>query len=103
MDEVSSNLGDQTKFRLIEINKIKYYFHSEIQERKVMSKKLSKYIVTFGHFDKTLIVWSPTREGVSIISFTTAGASAGIENANFYSCIFFDNRNNKKIIKYNKK
>ena len=56
MDEVTSNLGDQTKFRLIEINKIKYYFHSEIQERKVMSKKLSKYIVTFGHFDKTLIV-----------------------------------------------
>ena len=29
-----SNLSDQTKFRLNEINKIKDYFNSEIQERK---------------------------------------------------------------------
>ena len=36
------NLSDQTKFRLNEINKIKDYFSSEIQERKIMSKKLSK-------------------------------------------------------------
>ena len=35
-------LSDQTKFRLNEINKIKDYFNSEIQERKTMSKKLSK-------------------------------------------------------------
>ena len=34
-----SNLSDQAKFRLNEINKIK-----EIQERKIMSKKISKYI-----------------------------------------------------------
>ena len=31
------------KFRVNEINKIKDYFNSEIQKRK-MSKKLSKYI-----------------------------------------------------------
>ena len=36
-----------TKFRLNEINKIKDYFNSEIQERKIMSKKLSKYIALF--------------------------------------------------------
>ena len=29
----------QTKFRLNEINKIKDYFNSEIQERKTISKK----------------------------------------------------------------
>ena len=46
-----SNLSDQTKFRLNEINKIKDYFNSEIQERKIMSKKLSKYIVAFDYFD----------------------------------------------------
>ena len=34
-----SNLSDQTKFRLNEINKIKNYFNSEIQERKIMTKK----------------------------------------------------------------
>ena len=39
-----SNLSDQTKFRLNEINKIKDYFNSEIQETKKPSKKLSKYI-----------------------------------------------------------
>ena len=32
--------NDQTKFRLNEINKIKDYFYSKIQERKAISKKL---------------------------------------------------------------
>ena len=45
--EIHSNLNEillsyQTKFRLNEINKIKDYFNSEIQERKTISKKLSK-------------------------------------------------------------
>ena len=38
------NLSDQTKFRLNEIIEIKDYFNSEIQERKTMSKTLSKCI-----------------------------------------------------------
>ena len=40
------SLNDQTKFRLNEINKIKDYFNSEIQERKTRSKKLSKSIAS---------------------------------------------------------
>ena len=36
-----SGLSDQTKFRLNEINKIKDCFNSEIQERKIIRKKLS--------------------------------------------------------------
>ena len=57
--ETPSNLdaipaSDQTKFRLNEINEIKDYFNSEIQERKTMSKNLSKYIVTIDYIDKTL-------------------------------------------------
>ena len=51
-------LSDQTKFRINEIIKIKDYFYSEIHERKVMSKKLSKYIATFDYIDKNLIVLS---------------------------------------------
>ena len=48
--ETHSNLNeipliDQTKFRLNAINKVQDYFNSEIQERKTMGKKLSKYIV----------------------------------------------------------
>ena len=41
------SMSDQTKFRLNEINKIKDYFYSEIQERKAISEKLSKYIAAF--------------------------------------------------------
>ena len=51
-------LSDQTKFRLNEINKIKDYFNSEIQERKTISKKISKIITSFGYIDKPLIALS---------------------------------------------
>ena len=73
------SLSDQTKFRLNKINKIKDYFHSEIQERKTMSKKLSKYIAAFDYIDKTLIVLSATSGVISIISFTSViGVPAGL-------------------------
>ena len=68
---LSLNLSDQTKFKLNEINKIKDYFNFEIQERKTMSKKLSKYIAAFDYIDKILIVLSVTSGGTSIISFTS--------------------------------
>ena len=77
-------LSDQTKFRLNEINKIKEYFNSEIQERKAMSKKLSKYNAAFDYFDKTLIVLSATSGGISIISFTSViRFLAGIASVSF--------------------
>ena len=57
------NLSDQTKFRLNEINKIRDYFNIETQERKVMSKKLSKYIAIFDYFDKTLLFYLQEVEG----------------------------------------
>ena len=53
-------LSDQTKLRLNEINKIKDYFDSQIQKRKIMSKKLSKHIAAFDYIEKTLIVLSAT-------------------------------------------
>ena len=48
------NLNDQLKFRLNKINEIKDYFVAEIQERQLMSKRLSKYIASFVYFDKSL-------------------------------------------------
>ena len=54
------SLNDQTKSRLNEINKIKDYFNIEIQEKKTMSKNLSKYIAAFDYIDKNLIVLSAT-------------------------------------------
>ena len=84
MDEVSSNLSDQTKFKLSEINKIKVNFTTEVQERKIMSRKLSKYIASFDYIDKILIVLSATIRVVSIISFASViGAPAEIASASF--------------------
>ena len=51
----TSNLHNQ-QFRLNKINEIKDYFIGEINERELTSKKLSKYIASFGYFDKFLIV-----------------------------------------------
>ena len=78
------DLSDQTKFRLNEINEYKDYFNSEIQERKIMSKILSKYIAAFDYIDKTLIVLSTTRGGISIISFASViGVPVEIASASF--------------------
>ena len=63
-------LNDQTKFRLNEINKIKYYFEFETQEREAVIKKSSKYTAALDFTDRTLIVLSATSGGISIISFT---------------------------------
>ena len=96
-------LSDQRKFRLNEINKTKDYFNSEIQERKAMSKKLSKYIAAFDFIDKTLIVLAATSVGISIIFYKCYWNSCMNSKCKFYFDIFFSYRYNKKIIESNKK
>ena len=77
-----TNLTNQTKFRLDEINKIKNYFIEEINQRKSCSKKLSKYVAVFDYIDQAFIVLNATSGGVSIISFTSiVGPPVGIESA----------------------
>ena len=80
-----TKLTDQTKFRLYEIKKIDNCFVNDINQQKVYSKKLSRYITVFDYIDKILIVLSATTSGVSIISFTstTIGESVGIVSASF--------------------
>ena len=55
-----TNLSEQTKFWLDEISKIENYFIEKINQRKLCSKKLSKYIAGFDYIDKILIVLSAT-------------------------------------------
>ena len=83
MDEIDkTNLSDQTKFRLDEIKKIENYFNSEINQRKLCSKKLSKYVSAFNYIDKIFIVFNATTGGVCIISHATVvGAPVGIASA----------------------
>ena len=81
-NSVEISLNDQTKFRLNEINKIKYYFNSEIQGRKTMNKKLSKYIVVFDYADKIFIVLSVTFGTLSVASHATVfGIPVGLAGA----------------------
>ena len=71
-------------FRLNKINEIKHYFVAEIKERKLMSKRLSKYIASFDYFDKSLIVLSVTTGSISIASFATVvGTPVGITSVSF--------------------
>ena len=97
------SLSEQTKFRLNEINK-KEFFNSEIQERKTMSKKLSKYIAAFDYIDKTLIVLSATSGGISIISFTSViGIPAGLASASFTLVFSLTTGIIKKLLKITRK
>ena len=76
------NLNDQQHFRLNKINEIEDYFVTEIKERELMSKRLSKYIASFDSFNKSLIVLSATSGSISIASFATViGTPVGIASA----------------------
>ena len=77
-------MSDQTKFRLNEISKTENYLNPEINQRKLGSKKLSKYSSAFNYIDKILIVLNATTRGVCIISHATVvGAPVGIASAGF--------------------
>ena len=77
----TSNLNNQ-QLRLNKISEIEDYFITEIKERELMSKKLSKYISFFYYFGKSLIVLSATSGSISIASFAAViGTPVGITSA----------------------
>ena len=79
-----TNITDQTKFRLNEISKIEIYFNSEMNQRKLCTKKLSKYVTAFDYIDNILIALSTTTEGVCIVTHATiVGAPVGITSGGF--------------------
>ena len=72
-------LTNVNKYRLDEINKIRYYFNNEIKERKDIIKKLNKYIVSFDYLDKIFIALSASFCTLSIASYASVvGIPAGI-------------------------
>ena len=97
-------LNNQQQFRLNKINEIKDYFVAEIKERELMSKRLSKYIVSFDYFDNSLIVLSAATGSTTIASFTTViGAPAEIASACFSFEFSISTGILKKHVKNNKK
>ena len=92
-------LSEQTKFRISEIIGIENYFYQEINQRKSCSKKLNKYVTTFGDIDKILFILSGTSSGVSIISFTRfIGAPVGIASASLTFIFSPTTGINKKLL-----
>ena len=87
------------KIRLDKISEIENYFHQEINQRKLCSKKLSKYVTAFDCIDKVLIALSETSGRVSIISFTSVvGAPVGIASASFTLIFSLTARIVKKLL-----
>ena len=98
-----TRLSNLIKFRLNEIKKIENHFNSEINQRKLRSKKLSKYVTTFNYTEKILIVLNATTGGVCIISHgTVAGAPVGIASAAFMIAFSLATRIIKKLLKTTK-
>ena len=75
-------LTDVNKYRLDEINKIRYYFNNKIKERKDIIKKLNKHLVSFDYLDKIFITLSASFGTLSIGSCASVvGIPAGITGA----------------------
>ena len=58
-------LNEQTNYRLIEINRIKNYFESEIREQREIISRLSKYVTGFDCTDKILTALLAIFSGVN--------------------------------------
>ena len=101
MDEIDkTKLSDQTKFRLDEIKKIENYFHEEINQRKLCSKKLNKYVTTFNYIDKILFVLNAATGGICIISHSSVvGAPVGIPGTGFTMVFSLATAITKKLLK----
>ena len=104
MDEIDkTDLTDQTKIRLNKITEIENYFHQEINQGKLCSKKLSKYVAAFDYIDKVLIALSVTSSGTCIIlSASVVGASVGIASASFSLIFSLTTGINKKSLSITK-
>ena len=101
MNEIDkTKLSDQTKFRLDEIKKIENYFHEEINQRKLCSKKVNKYVTTFHDIDKILIVLKATTGGICIVSHASVvGTPVGIASTGFTILFSLATRITKKLLK----
>ena len=79
---LNTNISNEQQFRLNKINEIKDYFLAEIRERELISKNISKYIVSLDYSDKSLNLLSILSGSISIASFATViGAPVGIIGA----------------------
>ena len=97
-------LTNINKYRLDEINKIKYYFNNEINERKDIIKKLNKYIVSFDYLKKMFIALSASFGTLSIASHATViGIPVGISVSSLTLIFTISTGVNKWLLQVTKK
>ena len=97
---LSTTPSNEQEFRLNKINEIKDCFITEIKERELMSKRLSKYNASFDYFDKSLIVLSVAAGSISIASFATViVAPVGMMSASCSLACSFTRGIVKKLLK----
>ena len=97
-------LTDIDKYRLNEINNLKDYFNSEINERKDIVKKLNNYIVGFDYLDKIFITLSASFGALRIASHATViGIPAGIASASLTLIFTIGTGINKSLLQITKK
>ena len=84
--------------------KIILLFYYILKKNEWVKELVSKCIVAFDYFDKSLITVSATGGGIAVASFASiVGAPVSVASASFKFCIFFIYRNHKEIIKNNTK
>ena len=92
------------KYRLDEINKIRYYFNNEIKERKDIIKKLNKYLVSFDYLDKIFIALSASFGTLSIASYASVVRTpAGIAGSSLTLIFTIGTGISKSLLKVTKK
>ena len=97
-------LTNINNYRLDEINKVKDYVNNEINERKDISKKLNKYMVSFDYLDKIFIALSVSFGTLSIASHATViGISVGIAGASLTLILTISTGVNKSLLRVTKK
>ena len=97
-------LTDVKKYRLNEINKIRYYFNNEIKERKDIIEKLNKYLVSFDYLKKIFITLSSSFGTLSIASQATViGIPAAITGASLNLIFTIGTGISKSLLKVTKK
>ena len=96
-------LTNVNKYRLDEINKIRYYFNNQIKEGKNIIKKLNKYLVSFYYLGK-IFALSASFGTLSIISYASVvGTPAGIAGSSLTLIFTIGTCISKSLLKVTKK
>ena len=104
MNNIIELTDTANKYRLDEINKIRYYFNNEIKERKYIIKRLNKYLVSFDYLDKIFITLIASFGTLSKASYASVvGIPAGIKGASLTLVFTLGMGRSKSLLKFTKK